>query len=506
MTNPLIAERTDTTTGYSGIPLVESTIDTGQAIANGNWAAGVIGLVGTALDAAAMAADPFGAIFAAGVGWLIEHVEPLSEALDALTGDPDQIQAHAQTWQNVATELGEVGTDLTNMIASDTAAWTGEAADSYRGRGADTANLITAAQNAAAGVASGVGMAGEVVTAVRNLVRDIIAELVGHLVSWALQVLATLGIAMAWVVPQVTAAVAKTANRIAQLCKKLISALEKLSPLLKKLGGSFDEVSAALGKIKVNKTPSPTARPEINSRGLDAPPTRSGTPDGPTTPSGTRSPSPEPDATPARDRSPSPEPDRPATPPRDSGSTTGNGGTDRSGTPEPPAATGGSKPVQEWPTSSLDEGTTVYHATQWNHADSIFNNGIRPAPDPRVDPPAGQGNAWGGGELGGGFYTHTNRPSAENYVQGHPPVVTMEYQTVRPLDGRSRPDDINWIGDIKDQDYRQGGSFVDNPTNPGEIKFHNGQDDLSLSGVWMDGKRYGTYQEYLDAREDIYMF
>src|ERR1044072_3467436 len=97
MTNPLIAERTDSTTGYSGIPLVESTIDTGQAIANGNWAAGVIGIAGTALDVAATVLDPFGAIFAAGVGWLIEHVEPLSEALDALPRDPDPIHPHAET-------------------------------------------------------------------------------------------------------------------------------------------------------------------------------------------------------------------------------------------------------------------------------------------------------------------------------------------------------------------------------------------------------------------------
>src|SRR6185503_20499577 len=99
-------------------------------------------------------------------------------------------------------------------------------------------NLITAAQNAASGVSNGVQMAGEVVTAVRNLVRDIIAELVGHLVSWALQVVFTLGVGLAWVVPQVTAAVAKTADQIASICKKLVGALQKLSPLLKKLGTS----------------------------------------------------------------------------------------------------------------------------------------------------------------------------------------------------------------------------------------------------------------------------
>ena len=57
--------------------------------------------------------DPFGAILAAGVGWLIEHVGPLKEALNALTGNADEIAAQSETWKNVATELGSVGQDLT---------------------------------------------------------------------------------------------------------------------------------------------------------------------------------------------------------------------------------------------------------------------------------------------------------------------------------------------------------------------------------------------------------
>jgi hypothetical protein len=35
----------------------------------------------------------------------MEHVKPLSEALDWLAGDPGQISAHAQTWRNVASRL-----------------------------------------------------------------------------------------------------------------------------------------------------------------------------------------------------------------------------------------------------------------------------------------------------------------------------------------------------------------------------------------------------------------
>ncbi|WP_406692418.1 RHS repeat-associated core domain-containing protein [Saccharopolyspora sp. ID03-671] len=250
MANPLIAEREDSTKAYSGVPIAESVADTQKAIESGDWASGVMGAVGTGLDALGMALDPFGAIFSAGVGWLIEHVGPVSDALDSLTGDPDEIKAHSETWKNVASELDAINTEMKDLVKADTANWMGDAGDAYRKRSEDTANLIDAAKKAAEGAADGIGTAGEVVGAVRTLVRDIIAELVGHLISWALQVVCTLGIAMAWVVPQVVAEVAKVAARIADITTKLVKAMKALSPLLKKLGDGFGDAKKQLDKIK----------------------------------------------------------------------------------------------------------------------------------------------------------------------------------------------------------------------------------------------------------------
>ncbi|MER5388801.1 RHS repeat-associated core domain-containing protein [Saccharopolyspora sp. NPDC002686] len=253
MTNPLVAETKDSTESFSGVPILESVDETKKAIESGDWASGVMGAVGTGLDALTMAMDPFGSILAAGVGWLMEHVGPLSDALDALAGDADQIKAHSETWKNVASELGEINTEMANIVKNDLANWTGEAADSYRKRSEDTGKLIEAAKNAAEGASDGIGTAGEVVGAVRSLVRDIIAELVGRLISWALQVLATLGIAMAWVVPQVVAAVTKTVAKIADVTTKLVKAMKALTPLIKKLKDGFGEAGKALNKIKGGK-------------------------------------------------------------------------------------------------------------------------------------------------------------------------------------------------------------------------------------------------------------
>ncbi|MEQ0565524.1 RHS repeat-associated core domain-containing protein, partial [Amycolatopsis sp. NEAU-NG30] len=262
--NPLVAETQDSTKAYSGVSLLESAADLKSAIESGDWASVALGAVGTALDALSMAMDPFGAILAAGVGWLMEHVGPLKEALNGLTGNADEIAAQAQTWANVATELGAIGVDLTGMVTADTATWTGNAADAYRQRAKDTVTLLETAQKGCEGASSGVKTAGEVVAAVRALVRDIIAELVGHLISWALQVVFTLGIGMTWVVPQVINAVVKTASKIADLVKRLVKALQALIPLLKRAGDLFSDAAKALRNIKPGKAAPAPKHTEIN--------------------------------------------------------------------------------------------------------------------------------------------------------------------------------------------------------------------------------------------------
>ncbi|MEA5360392.1 RHS repeat-associated core domain-containing protein [Amycolatopsis sp., V23-08] len=287
MSNPLVAETKDSTKAYSGVSLLESAADLKSAIESGDWASVAMGAVGTALDALSMAMDPFGAILAAGVGWLMEHVGPLKEALNGLTGNADEIAAQSETWKNIATELGSIGEDLTGMVKADTVSWTGNAADTYRQRADDTVTLLATAQKGCEGASSGVKTAGEVVAAVRALVRDIIAELIGHLISWALQVVFTLGIGLTWVVPQVINAVAKTASKIADLVKRLVTALKALIPLLKRAGDLFSDAAKALRKIKPGKSAPPPKHADINGnpKGLDGPKGKGGDS---TTPSGAK--------------------------------------------------------------------------------------------------------------------------------------------------------------------------------------------------------------------------
>ncbi|GAB3721674.1 RHS repeat-associated core domain-containing protein [Amycolatopsis oliviviridis] len=342
MSNPLVAPTEDSTKWFTGVSLLETADGLKTAIESGDWAGVAMGAVGTALDALSMALDPFGAILAAGVSWLMEHVGPLKDALNALTGNADEIQAQSQTWANVAKELGEVSQELTDLVKKDLESWKGEAADAYRKQATDTATLIQSAQKGSEGASSGVKTAGEVVAAVRTLVRDIIAELIGHLISWALQVVFTLGIGLTWVVPQVVAAVAKTASKITNLTTKLVKALKALAPLLKKAGTLFDDAAKALKNIKGGKV-KPSGKPkDLDTKPKGPPKDKDKSGDESTSPSGDHSPPKDPpknDPPPPKNdppkNDPPPDTSRGLDKPPDGGSTKPSGAKDGNGKRNP---------------------------------------------------------------------------------------------------------------------------------------------------------------------------
>ncbi|MFI5613045.1 DUF6531 domain-containing protein [Amycolatopsis sp. NPDC051903] len=399
MSNPLIASTEDSTKAYSGISLLETANDLSTALESGDWASVAMGAVGTGLDALSMAMDPFGAILAAGVSWLMEHVGPLKDALNGLTGNADQIKAQAETWANVAKEIGSIASDMTDAVNSDLQTWTGAAADAYRRRAGDTASLLQSVQKGCEGASSGVKTAGEVVAAVRTLVRDIISELVGHLISWALQVAATLGVGLLWVGGEVASAVAKTASQITQITTKLIKAMKALVPLLKNTGTLFDDAGKALKGIKGGKVSSAGKGGDVG-----------GMPKGPPKPAGSGGGTPK--GGPA-----APPPAKSGaddTPPAKSGGddtthSASAGGGHGGDTPPPPAKSGG------------DDST---HASGSGGGDTLPPPKSDPPPPPKTDPepppktnpdpaPGGGGSTTPSSSGGGGTRSLDNAKSGD---------------------------------------------------------------------------------------------
>ncbi|WP_431957768.1 DUF6531 domain-containing protein [Nocardia lijiangensis] len=240
--NPLIAQAEDSTEWYTGVTLFETVSDTYQAISSGSWVEAGLGVVGVGLEVAAVVVDPFGTLAGFGVGWLIEHVEPLQEALNWVAGDPDQIEAYAKTWSNVSEKINEAAEAHKRAVEQDISEWQGATATAYRARASETADALAAATKAAEAASQAIQMAGGVVAAVRMMVRDIVAQAVGRLAVWAAEAVFTLGVGIPVVATQAAVYVAKTLNTISKLFRKLASTMSKLTPLLRKLKDAFASI------------------------------------------------------------------------------------------------------------------------------------------------------------------------------------------------------------------------------------------------------------------------
>jgi uncharacterized protein YukE len=267
--NPLVAAKLDAPVdAWAGVWIAEDIELINQGVHNGSWIDTGLGTVGAGLDALAFVSDPVGALLQYGVAWLIEHVEPLREALDWLAGNPAQIAAHAQTWRNVAASLNDQAADLAAAVTADVAYWQGTAADAYRAWATQQQQAINGLSKGAETIATITEAAGFLIAAVRIMVRDAIAILVSRLIVYAIEEAASLGFATPLVVEQATTLIAAWAAKIAQWLKQLIASLRRLSGLASELDDLINQLKKILDRLRRHgdepETPheSPNGRPD----------------------------------------------------------------------------------------------------------------------------------------------------------------------------------------------------------------------------------------------------
>lgn len=229
--NTLIAGVRSSREGWTGIGLADSIESLVDAVRAEGWVDDALAGAGLALEVASTVLDPFSTLLASGLSWAMEYFQPLRQILDELTGMPDVVASHATTWNNMATELGAIATDLKSQLETELPDWDGEAATAYQrmmfynvegigGLGAVAALMATATQ-----------AAGTLVALTRDLVRDLIADLIARVIVWAAE--AAAGVTAPLVASQIAAAVVKWSGRILFFVNALLTSLQSLTRLLK---------------------------------------------------------------------------------------------------------------------------------------------------------------------------------------------------------------------------------------------------------------------------------
>ena len=178
--NSLIAPVESSREAWTGSGLADSIEGLVDAIKSEGWVDDALAGATLGVEVAASVMDPISALLANGLGWAMEYFEPLREMLDELTGKPDVVQAHAATWNNMATELKSMTDDLQLYLDGDLPDWQGEAAEAYQRMMANNTNAIGGLAAISAAMAVATEGAGGLVELTREIVRDLFADLVAR--------------------------------------------------------------------------------------------------------------------------------------------------------------------------------------------------------------------------------------------------------------------------------------------------------------------------------------
>jgi uncharacterized protein DUF4157 len=266
--NPLVVEAHSSTSWYTGLGLVEDAAQVSGGIRDNSWVDGALGGVGGSLEVLGMAIDPLGSLVAWGVGWLMEHVKPLEEALDWLAGNPDEVAAHAASWRNVAASAAAAHQGYADAVRVQTAGWAAASGDAYRGHAAQQLDAMGGIAKASEAISYAVEGAGLLVGLVRGIVRDLIAQFVATLAArlpqWLAEEGLTLGLATPVVVGQVAALVVKWVDKIQHFVRALLNSLRRLNGKLGELTGVLEGLKQALRRL--SRSDPTTGAPDVPSR------------------------------------------------------------------------------------------------------------------------------------------------------------------------------------------------------------------------------------------------
>ena len=244
-TNPLVAQRQDTTSTLSGAGVFDDIEQLSEAIDNKSWVSGTLAGVALGVDTIAYVSDPLATLMAWGIGWVFDHIQPFKDWLLQLAGDADQLRANGQTWKNVAATLKATADNIESDVRSSfpDGSFTGSTATAYfAASGATTKGIaMTGALSGAVGTAYDV--CAVIIQFVHDFVRDAISQVVASILSYAVELVASFGTAFPLVMEQISTKVASLMSGVS----KHISALKES---LSNLGAKLTNADQLLKSLK----------------------------------------------------------------------------------------------------------------------------------------------------------------------------------------------------------------------------------------------------------------
>ncbi|GGP57901.1 WXG100 family type VII secretion target [Saccharothrix coeruleofusca] len=193
------------------------------------------------LPIAGLVVDPLHTLLTFGLGFLVDLIKPLDDALKLVTGDEEQLGIAAEKFDKVSKDLEGLAKKFATTVETGLESWQGAASGASRERLAEFAEGIMGTSGEAAGVVDILNGSKALMKTAYDLVMDLIASLVEWLIiTWlAAQAAAvpTLGASEVAAAAATTAEIAVATSRVTRIVQKVTAILQKISKALKVLSG-----------------------------------------------------------------------------------------------------------------------------------------------------------------------------------------------------------------------------------------------------------------------------
>jgi len=244
--NPLVVSE-EPRSWHTGAGLLDSAVSLGEALHDKSWVDSALSGVALGFDIYATVMDPLGSLFAAGIGWIIDHLDPIKGWFDDLTGNPEAVSAFAGTWLNTSIAIGTVKTDFEADANKKLEGMSGPNIATYRGHVKNEVNKLKILETASSGMSIGFEVCAVIVGFVHGLLRDALAQIVGAICSYVAELVITLGAATPLVIHQASTRVSALAAEIIPKIKGLKNSVNDLDALVSKLKDILNDIPRFLG-------------------------------------------------------------------------------------------------------------------------------------------------------------------------------------------------------------------------------------------------------------------
>lgn len=211
--------------------------------------------------------DPLEKLISKGLGFVIDYITPVKEALEMVTGSPDALNSAAQNYNKISDETNKLGQELHDQLKTGFSNWEGDASQAAHQQMATFLDGVHGTAQLAAQISEVLQASAVLMKAAKDIIIGIIADFVEQmLITWAIGLagsVLTLGAsdaaATAATVAEAGTSIARAGEevskvtrlieKVGKIIQKILKVIEKIAKRLEEIGGKISKFGGKIGQI-----------------------------------------------------------------------------------------------------------------------------------------------------------------------------------------------------------------------------------------------------------------